>query len=56
VRISKRAALQKHTRPEKATSKEIDPRLFLGVGSFKNTITSRKVSIYCGITFLSSFF
>jgi hypothetical protein len=30
------AALQKNTRPEKATSKEIDPRLFfMGFGSFK---------------------
>jgi hypothetical protein len=36
MRISNGAALQKNTRPEKATSKEIDPRLFfMGFGSFK---------------------
>jgi hypothetical protein len=52
MRISNGAALQKNTRPERQQT-EIERRIiFMGSGSFKTLITSRKVSIYCGITFL----
>jgi hypothetical protein len=51
VRISKRSSTSKTLDLRRQQAKEIDPRLFfMGVGSFKTLITSRKVSIYCGIT------
>jgi hypothetical protein len=55
VRISKQAALQKI--PERQQVKKLIQGYFSwDSGSFKTLITSRKVSIYCGITFLEVFF
>jgi hypothetical protein len=51
----KRSSTSKNTRPE-ATSKEIDQGYFSWDSVFKTLITSRKVSIYCGITFLEVVF
>jgi hypothetical protein len=52
VRISKRSSTSKTLDLRGNKQRKLIKVIFHGFGFFKTLITSRKVSIYCGITFL----